>query len=144
MSYVQFTRRYRTWLKKQKLSMRQVHLPGDKLFVDFCGRTVPIVDQTTGQISQAQVFVATLGSSGYLYAIAVTSQTTRDWLHCHVQALEHLNGVPRFVVPDNLKAAVITSQREQLQLNRAYTLSWLTTMVSLSCRRGHASPRTSR
>ncbi|WP_285642315.1 DDE-type integrase/transposase/recombinase [Pseudomonas sp. NBRC 100443] len=81
---------------------------------------MPIVDQTTGQISQAQVFVATLGSSGYLYAIAVTSQTTRDWLHCHVQVLEHLNGVPRFVVPDNLKAAVITSQREQLQLNRAY------------------------
>lgn len=120
VSYAQFTRHYRAWLKKQKLSMRQVHLPGDKLFVDFCGRTMPVVDQATGQISQAQVFVATMGCSGYLYAVAVASQTTRDWLHCHVQALAHLNGVPRFVVPDNLKAAVITSQREQLQLNRAY------------------------
>lgn len=120
VSYAQFTRHYRTWLKKQKLSMRQVHIPGDKLFVDFCGRTMPIVDQATGSISHAQVFVATMGCSGYLYAVAVASQTTGDWLHCHVQALAHLNGVPRFVVPDNLKAAVITSQREQLQLNRAY------------------------
>ncbi|MDP5764869.1 IS21 family transposase [Pseudomonas aeruginosa] len=120
VSYAQFTRHYRRWLKKQKLSMRQVHLPGDKLFVDFCGRTIPIVDQATGKISQAQVFVATMGCSGYLYAVAVASQTTRDWLHCHVQALAHLDGVPRFVVPDNLKAAVISAQREQLQLNRAY------------------------
>lgn len=121
VSYSQFTRHYRAWVKKQKLSMRQVHVPGDKLFVDFCGRTMPIVDQSSGQIRRAQVFVATLGCSGYLYAIAVSSQTTRDWLHCHVQALEHLGGVPRFVVPDNLKAAVIKSQRDQLHLNRAYS-----------------------
>jgi transposase len=120
VSYGQFTRLYRTWLSKQKLSMRQVHLPGDKLFVDFCGRTMSVVDQTTGHISQAQVFVATLGCSGYLYAVAVASQTTRDWLHCHVQMLEHLGGVPCFIVPDNLKAAVIKSQREMLILNRAY------------------------
>lgn len=120
VSYAQFTRLYGVWLKKQKLSMRQVHLPGDKLFVDFCGRTIPIVDQSTGEVRKAQVFVAALGCSGYLYATAVESQTTRDWLHCHVRALEHLNGVPRFVVPDNLKAAVISSQRDQLQLNRAY------------------------
>lgn len=120
VSYAQLTRLYRGWLKKQKLSMRQAHLPGDKLFVDFCGRTIPIVDQSTGEVRKAQVFVAALGCSGYLYAIAVESQATRDWLHCHVCALEHLNGVPRFVVPDNLKAAVIRSQRDQLQLNRAY------------------------
>ncbi|AOE85915.1 transposase [Pseudomonas sp. TCU-HL1] len=121
VSYAQFTRHYRAWLKTQKLSMRQVHAPGDKLFVDFCGRTMPITDPATGQVSQVQVFVGTLGCSGYLFATAVASQTTRDWLHCHVLAMEHLGGVPRFIVPDNLKAAVIKSQRDNIQLNKAYS-----------------------
>lgn len=121
VSYAQFTRHYRAWLKQQRLSMRQVHAPGDKLFVDFCGRTMSIIDPATGTKTQAQVFVGTLGCSGYLFATAVASQTTRDWLRCHVLALEHLGGVPRFVVPDNLKAAVIRAQRDSLQLNKAYS-----------------------
>lgn len=121
VSYAQFTRLYRGWLNTQKVSMRQVHLPGDKMFVDFCGRTMRIKDSVTGAVSTAQIFVATLGASGYIFATAVASQTTQDWLRCHVRALEFFEGVPRFVVPDNLKAAVLKSTRDQLVLNRAYS-----------------------
>jgi len=121
VSYAQFTRYYRAWLKTQKVSMRQLHIPGDKVFVDFCGRTMPLTDAATGEIVKAQVFVATQGSSGYLFAVAVASQTTQDWLHCHIQALENFGGVPRFIIPDNLKAAVLKTTRTHLYLNQAYS-----------------------
>lgn len=121
VSYAQFTRLYRGWLNTQKISMRQVHLPGDKMFVDFCGRTMPVTDSATGAVIDSQIFVATLGASGYLFATAVASQTTQDWLRCHVRALEFFEGVPRFVVPDNLKAAVLKTTRDQIVLNRAYS-----------------------
>lgn len=87
VSYAQFTRLYREWVNRQKLSMRQIHLPGDKCFVDFCGRTMPLTNPDTGAISQAQVFVATLGASGYIFATAVNSQTTPDWLKCNALAV---------------------------------------------------------
>lgn len=119
-SYAQFTRVYREWVNKQKLSMRQIHLPGDKCFVDFCGRTMPVTNPDTGLVTQAQVFVATLGASGYIFATAVDSQTTPDWLKCNVLALEFFDGVPRFVVPDNLKSAVTRNTKDQVILNRAY------------------------
>ncbi|WP_260414971.1 IS21 family transposase [Pseudomonas cichorii] len=119
-SYTQFTRQYRAWLKKQKISMRQIHKPGDKLFVDFCGRTIPIINRDTGEETRAHVFVGALGASGYLCATAVASQTVANWLHCHVITLEHLGGVPRYVVPDNLKAAVLKNGRDSIQLNSAY------------------------
>lgn len=120
VSYAQFTRLYREWVNKQKLSMRQIHLPGDKCFVDFCGRTMPVTNPDTGAIKQAQVFVATLGASGYIFATAVNSQTTPDWLKCNALALEFFDGAPRFVVPDNLKSAVTKNTRDIVTLNRAY------------------------
>lgn len=120
LSYPQYTRIYREWVKRQKVSMRQVHAPGDKCFVDFCGRTMPITNPVTGAVSYAQIFVATMGCSGYLFATAVPSQTVSDWLTAHIRALEFFGGVPRYVVPDNLKAAVIKTTREQVVLNRAY------------------------
>ncbi|WP_095158046.1 IS21 family transposase [Pseudomonas sp. Irchel 3E13] len=120
LSYAQYTRLYREWVKLQKLSMRQIHLPGDKCFVDFCGRTVPITNPATGAQSNAQIFVATLGASGYFFATAVPSQSVADWLMCHKRTLEFFDGVPRYIVPDNLKSAVIKNTREQVVLNRAY------------------------
>ncbi len=120
VAYTQFTRLYRDWVKTQKVSMRQVHLAGDKCFVDFCGRTMPITDPATGVVSHAQVFVATLGASGYIFATAVASQTIPDWLKCHVRALEFFDGVPRFVIPDNLKSAVTKTTRNEVILNPAY------------------------
>jgi transposase len=78
-----------------KRSMRQTHVAGEKLFVDYAGQTVPIVDAATGEITKAQIFVATFGASNYTYACATARQTTADWIGAQVQALEFFGGVPR-------------------------------------------------
>lgn len=120
MGYSNFAESYRAWSKKQRISMRQVHKPGEKLFIDFCGRTMPICDQSTGEIKQAQIFVAVLGASGYVFAHAVPSQKISDWLLCHTKAFEFFGGIPQQLVPDNLKAAVTKNTRNELCLNRCY------------------------
>jgi transposase len=76
--YTSFCVKYRAFAKTQLRSMRQVHSAGEKIFVDYAGGSVVIVDATTGEISQAQIFVATLGASGYTFACATPCQTTAD------------------------------------------------------------------
>lgn len=120
VSYPQMTRRYRDWQKSQRLCMRQIYRAGELMLVDFCGHTMPITDPETGEVSWAQVFVAVLGSSAYLFAWAVASQKVPDWLACHRQAFESFGGVPRQVTPDNLKSAVLKHTRSQIVLNQAY------------------------
>jgi transposase len=120
LSYSHYARGYRNWKRGCKLSMRQIHRPGEKLFVDFCGRTMPIRNAETGEIWFAQVFVGVLGASGYTFAIAVASQQIRDWLKAHAMMLEHIGGVPRYIVPDNLKAGVLQNNKQGLILNSAY------------------------
>ena len=78
--YTSFCIKYRAFAQRQQRSMRQIHIAGEKLFVDYAGSTVPIVDAGTGEISQAQIFVATLGASNYTYACATARQTTADWI----------------------------------------------------------------
>ncbi|MDO9002779.1 MAG: hypothetical protein Q7V20_04915 [Aquabacterium sp.] len=93
--YTSFCVKYREFAKTQARSMRQIHIAGEKLFVDYAGSTVPIVDATTGEIAQAQIFVATLGASNCTYACATPRQTTADWIAAQVQALEFFGGVAR-------------------------------------------------
>jgi transposase len=81
--------------------MRQVHPAGERLFVDYAGQTVELIDGATGEVRQAQVFVAVLGASSYTYAEATWTQTLPDWIGAHVRALAFLGGVPRQIVPDN-------------------------------------------
>jgi len=119
-SYSRFTVLYRTWRGAQQLSMRQVHLAGEKLFVDYCGPTLPVVDPRTGAIRTAQVFVAVLGASSYTYAEATWSQSLPDWLNAHARTFSFLGGVPRVVIPDNLKSAVIKACRYEPELNPSY------------------------
>lgn len=121
LSYSQFQRRYKAWLKTQRISMRQFHKPGNQLFVDFCGRTMPITNMETGEQSPAQVFVGVLGGSSYTFAHAVPSQKIADWIDCHVKAFEFYGGVPAQVVPDNLKSAVIKNTSEEVIINAAYS-----------------------
>lgn len=120
ISYPQFTRLYQNWNKKCKLSMRQAHVAGEKIFVDFCGRTIPIKNAESGQILLAQVFVGVLGASGYIFATAVSSQKTEDWLAAHESMLRHLGGIPRYIVPDNLKSGVLQNNKSGILLNQAY------------------------
>lgn len=80
--------------------MRQPHEAGDKLFVDYAGQMVPIVDPSTGEISQAQIFVAMLGASKYTYACDTASQKATDWVASIIATLDFIGGVPCLLVPD--------------------------------------------
>lgn len=119
-SYNHFCRQYKSWLKTQRLSMRQHHKAGEKLFVDYCGPTMDIVNPRTGEIRTAQVFVAVMGASNYTYAEATWSQGLEDWIMSHVRCFEFLGGVPELVIPDNLKSGVTRACRYEPDLNPTY------------------------
>jgi len=119
-SYAQFCHRYRVWLGCQQRSMRQVHRAGEKLFVDYCGPTMTIVNPDTGECRQAQIFVAVLGASNYTFACASWSQKQADWLQAHVKAFAYFGGVPELIVPDNLKSAVRKTHRYDPDINPSY------------------------
>lgn len=120
-SYAWFCERYRTWRKKSRLSMRQRHKAGEKLFVDYAGVTVPIYRRGTNEISfQAQVFVGVLGASNYTFSEATPSQEKKHWLGSHCRCFEFLGGVTEAVVPDNLRSAVKTPSYYDPELNPAY------------------------
>ena len=119
-SYSQFNRYYNKFIKTVNPSMRQIHYGGDKLFIDYSGLTMPIVNQRTGEISKAQIFVTVLGASGYTYVHASMSQSTKDFINSHVNAFYFYGGVPNILVPDNLKAAVISNKKGIVKLNDAY------------------------
>jgi transposase len=118
--YSQFCELYRRWAKRLQPSMRLSHRGGEKLFVDYAGQTVPIVDPHTGEVRQAQIFVAVLGASNYTYAEAHWSQDLPNWVGAHVRAFAFIGGVPEIVVPDNLKAGVKHPCRYEPDLNPTY------------------------
>ncbi len=118
--YSRFADHYRAWLGTQDAVLRQVHTPGDKLFVDYAGQTAEVVDRSTGEIRNAQVFVAVLGHSSYTYAEATWTQSAADWIGSHVRVLDFIGGVPAAIVPDNLKAGVIKAHRYDPDINPAY------------------------
>lgn len=119
-SYAQFCHHYKAWLGRQQRSMRQSHRAGEKLFVDYCGPTMAVVNPDTGEARTAQVFVAVLGASNYTFACAHWSQGQADWLDAHVRAFEFFGGVPELVVPDQLKSAVRKSHRYEPVINPSY------------------------
>jgi transposase len=120
LGYSRFCELYRAWCGAAALRMRQVHKAGEKLFVDYAGLTVPIVDRTTGESHPAQIFVAALGASSYLYAEATGSQSVADWIGAHVRAFAYFGGVPEVVVPDNLRAGVRAPCYYDPDLNPTY------------------------
>ena len=116
--YTSFCIKYREWAASLKRSMRQVHVGGDKLFADYAGQTVPIVDAATGEIRAAQIFVATLGASNYTYACATPTQTAADWVGSLIGALEFIGGVPRLIVPDQPRALIARPDRYEPGVGR--------------------------
>jgi transposase len=101
--------------------MRQTHSGGDKLFVDYAGDTVPvIIDRLNGKTRPAQIFVAVLGASNFTYAEASWTQALGDWIGDHTRAFAAISGVPRLLVPDNTKVAVIKACLYEPQVNRTY------------------------
>jgi transposase len=118
--YSRWCELYRAWEGRLSPTMRQVHPAGERLFVDFAGQTVEVTDPASGEIRAAQVFVAVLGASNYTYAEAVWTQSLPDWIGAHVRALEFLGGVPRQIVPDNLRTGVLRANWYEPGLNPTY------------------------
>lgn len=118
--YSWFCEHYRTWQGKLDVVMRHDHRAGEKLFVDYAGQTVPVIDQVTGQVLEAQIFVAVLGASNYTYAEATASQALPDWIGSHQRTFAFLGGVPEIVVPDNLRSGVSKAHRYEPDVNPTY------------------------
>jgi transposase len=118
--YTQFRLYYSRFKQRLNPSMRQTHLAGEKLFVDYSGLTMPIYNQRTGEIEYAQIFVAVLGASGYTFVHATHSQKQEDFIYSHVMCYNFFGGVPRLVVPDNLKSAIISNNKNGIVVNESY------------------------
>jgi transposase len=118
--YSWYCQNYREWAARLDVVMRQEHRAGEKVFVDYAGQTVPVIDRETGEIHKAQIFVAVLGASSYTYAEATLSQQIEDWIGSHVRAFSYFGGVTEAIVPDNLKSGVSKVCRYEPDINPTY------------------------
>jgi len=118
--YTTFCKTYRTWCAKKSPTMRQHHAWGEKLFVDYSGKKPHIVDPQTGEVVEVELFVAVLGASNYTIAEATRTQQVSDFVGSHVRTLAHLGGIPRALVPDQLKSGVSRSCRYEPSIQRTY------------------------
>ena len=118
--YSWFCDLYREWVGRLKPTLRQVHTAGERVFVDFAGHTMEVIDGTTGEIRRAEIFVAVLGASSYTYAEAVWTQSLPDWIAAHVAMLAFIGGVPRQIVCDNLRAGITRACFYEPLVNRTY------------------------
>lgn len=116
-SYSQFCDIFKQWRIGLSASMRIEHLPGDKLYIDFTGDKLSIVDPVTGEVTDLEVYVATLGCSQYSYVEAIPSQRKEDFIAATESALHYFGGVPKALVPDNLKSAVTKAGRYEPTIN---------------------------
>jgi transposase len=119
-AYSRFCELYQRWRQQLDVVLRQEHLAGEKLFVDYAGATIPLEDPQGGPERQAAIFVAVLGASNYTYAEATESQELEHWIGSHIRAFEFLGGVPKLVIPDNTRTGVNRACRYEPDLNRTY------------------------
>jgi len=118
--YSRFCDHYRLWLRRRDLVMRQEYKAGQKMFVDYAGKTMSVVDRVTGEVHDAQIFVSVLGASNYTFSEATWTQTLPDWTASHVRAFEYFEGSCDELIPDNLKSAVTTPSFYDPVLNPTY------------------------
>jgi transposase len=118
--YSRFCELYGRWLRKQDVVLRQNYTPGEKGFVDWAGRTIPIQNPQTGEVHGAALFLMVLGASNYTYAEATLDQQLAAWLRCHIHAFEYFQAVPRLLVPDNTRTGVSRACRYDPDLNPTY------------------------
>lgn len=117
-SYTQFCYHLKQFKRSSRPSMVLDHRPGDKLYIDYAGKQLSYVDRATGEEIFVQVFVACQPYSDHCFALAVPSQKTGDFIHALNRCLQYFGGVPRTLVPDNLKAAVIQANNYEPKINR--------------------------
>lgn len=117
--YSQFNKHYNRWLNKVKISGKLVHIAGDKMYVDYTGKKLSIVNKKTGEVEELEVFVAILPSSQYTYVEASRSQKKEDFIGSMNRALAFFEGVPKSIVTDNLRSAVSKSSKYEAVLNKS-------------------------
>lgn len=121
-SYSRYCFLYRAWEGRLPVTMRQTHLGGDRMFVDYAGDTIPVVvDRLTGEIREAHLFVAVMGASSFSFAWPTWTETLPDWVDAHVRAFAFFGGGARLLVPDNAKVAVVRACLYEPQVNRTYS-----------------------
>jgi len=121
LQYSQFCERYRQWRNDVDICMRQEHRAGEKMFVDFAGDKMPVViNRETGEVRDAEIFVATLGASNYTFITGCWSQELPDWIDCHSQAYAYFDGVSEVLVPDNLRSGVKHACFYEPEINPTY------------------------
>lgn len=119
-SYTQFCYHLQQYLKTFSTSMIMHHQPGDKLFIDFSGKKLSYYDVATGEEKEAEVLIGVLGYSQKACVVALESQSSEDFVMGMNRILRYLGGAPAAIVPDNLKAAVIKSDRYEPVVNRIF------------------------
>jgi len=118
--YSRFCELYRAWEARLSPTMRQSHVAGERLFVDYAGTTLEVIDPSTGEAKTAQLFVAVLGASNYTYAEATWTQGLSDWIGSHTRAFAFIDGVPAMVVSDNLRSGITKACFYEPAVNRSY------------------------
>ena len=118
--YTQFAEHYRRWRATIDPVLRQEYRAGERVFVDYAGLTVEVVDPTTGEVHAAQIFVAALGASNYTYAEATWTQQLPDWIASHVRMVEHFGGAATLTIPDNLRTGVTYASYYEPEINATY------------------------
>jgi len=118
--YSRFCELYERWAATLDPVLRQVHPPGEKMFVDWAGQTIPIYTSTDGTVAPASLFVAVLGASNKTFVQAFPNQKLACWIAAHVHAYAFFGGVSKITVPDNTKTAVIKTCRYEPLLHASY------------------------
>ena len=119
--YSRFCELYRRWEGRLSPTMRQHHVAGEKLFVDYAGDRFEVMDPQTGELRAAELFVAVLGASSYTYAEATWTQSLPDWIGSHTRAFAFFGGVSAMIVSDNLKSGITKACFYEPKVNRTYS-----------------------
>ena len=118
--YSRFFDLFRVWQKRVSPTMRQTHIAGEKMLVDYAGTKLEVVDCNTGEVISAELFVAVLGASSITYAEATWTQSLSDWIGSHTRAFTFIGRVPAMVVSDNLKSGITKACFYEPNINRTY------------------------
>ena len=119
-AYSRFCDLHREWEKRVSPTMRQTHIAGERMFVDYSGTKLQLIDRTTGEVLTAELFVAVLGASSLTYAEATWTQSLPDWIGSHTRAFSYFDGVTAMIVSDNLKTGITKACFYEPNVNRTY------------------------
>jgi transposase len=120
LGYSRYCEIYQEWRGRLTPTMRQTHIAGERMFVDYSGKKPHLVNPTTGEPIPVELFVAVVGASNLTYAEATWTQTLADWTGSHTRAFAFFGGVTALTVSDNLKSGIIKACFYEPQVNRTY------------------------